>query len=445
MGDYTTKLNLSIADGKLPDVFRADLSQLKQLHEAGLIMDITDIFKTYASEDVQHYYDDEQLTYETGCFDGRLYGLPMLHYGLIDKFNYVWIRKDWKDQLNLPDPETMEDVLHIAKEFKENFGGYGIGEDQNLDALKRTAIAWGAAPNTWIELEDGTLGYGSVQPEMKEAVKNWAEWYKDGYFDVEFTTKNEDKVFQDMINGEMGVYPCAHWLSFNPMPDVVRNQGPEAIYEPYTIPSCTGEPVKQPIHFTNGNYVVINKNCKNPEAVFKVINLFASVNDSWDEEKDEAGKERQERLMGDGYPSILTSFFVINPNNEYRRFEDAQARVKAGLDPNDEKNTDFLKWVENKDPGAIGYFLQQGNERSTYALSKEYLDNGLYFEDAIWGAAPESVMNMGSTLDDILTEGFTKIITGVEDIDYFDTLVEQWEKAGGAKESEEVNEMYGNK
>ena len=33
-------------------------------------------------------------------------------------------------------------------------------------------------------------------------------------------------------------------------------------------------------------------------------------------------------------------------------------------------------------------------------------------------------MKKGSTLDALLQEGFTQIITGVQPIDYFDTLVE---------------------
>ena len=50
---------------------------------------------------------------------------------------------------------------------------------------------------------------------------------------------------------------------------------------------------------------------------------------------------------------------------------------------------------------------------------------------------------MGTTLDDILTEGFTKIITGEVPVDYFDTLVEEWRTAGGDTATKEVNEMYG--
>ena len=45
------------------------------------------------------------------------------------------------------------------------------------------------------------------------------------------------------------------------------------------------------------------------------------------------------------------------------------------------------------------------------------------------------------TLNDLLQEGFTKIIVGQEPIDYFDTLVENWKRAGGEQATKEVNEM----
>ena len=59
------------------------------------------------------------------------------------------------------------------------------------------------------------------------------------------------------------------------------------------------------------------------------------------------------------------------------------------------------------------------------------------------GFTPETILNTGTTLDDILTEGFTKIIIGDQPIEYFDTVVENWKKAGGEQATKEMNELYG--
>ena len=75
----------------------------------------------------------------------------------------------------------------------------------------------------------------------------------------------------------------------------------------------------------------------------------------------------------------------------------------------------------------------------------KHVDNEQILKDAMWGLKPQAVLDYGTTLDDLLIEGFTQIIMGVESIDYFDVLVENWRMAGGDEVTQAVNEMYGNK
>lgn len=446
--DYNTKLNLSIADGDLPDVFRVSGQQLTQLQESGMIMDLTDLFDTYASDTLKSYMEQEKDTYETGCFDGELYGIPQLNYGIIDQFQYVWIRKDWKDALNLEDPETMDDVINIAKTFSENYGGYGMAENQTLENFYRLALGWGAHPGIWITKDDGSIEYGTIQPEMKEALAAYAQWYQDGIVDPDFTTKDQDQMFQDLINGKTGVVPFAQWLGYRPGPDIIKNLGPDALFEPYAIPTATGEEVTGSVSFGNRGYIVINKNCKNPEAALKLINFWCYMMD------DAAGNEDPEfisSLYDYNYPNIPFAFQVINPNTDYNQYIEVTDALAQGLDvdttdlgTNASKYNSCVKWITEKDADSVGDWLQQGNEKSAYGIAKEYVDNEQYVKNALWGMDTPTLLSSGSTLNDILIEGFTKIIVGSEDIDYFDTLVEQCKKAGGDQATQEVNETYGN-
>ena len=61
----------------------------------------------------------------------------------------------------------------------------------------------------------------------------------------------------------------------------------------------------------------------------------------------------------------------------------------------------------------------------------------------MWGAPTATLSTMGTTLDDILIEGFTQIIVGQKPVEYFDTVVESWKAAGGDQATQEINEMYG--
>ena len=55
---------------------------------------------------------------------------------------------------------------------------YGIMLDKSLDCFMRTAPMFHAEPSIWIEADDGSLVYGTVQPEMKDALEVWARFHQ---------------------------------------------------------------------------------------------------------------------------------------------------------------------------------------------------------------------------------------------------------------------------
>lgn len=448
--DYNTKLNLAIADQDIADVFYVDSARLTTLYKAGLIMNLDEVFEKYASDTLKQYRKDYADTWDTGCFDGSLYGMAQMNYGIIDQFQYVWIRQDWMQECGFDAPETMDDVIEIATTFAEKYGGYGLPECQTLENFYRLALSWGAHPGIWVEQDDGTLGYGTIQPEMKEALAQYTEWYKEGIVNPNFTTLNWDKMMQGMINGECGVIPFAQWFGYNPLPDLIKNQGPEAIFYPYEIPTQDGSPIMGSVSFNNNGYVVISKNCQNPEAVMKIVNFYIyTVNDAVGVESNEYLSE----LHSFNYPNVVRGTRIINPMNDYNQYiqvKDASDRYLAGeevdtsaLGTNLSKYESCVKWNESQDPNGVGDWLQQGNDRSAYGIAKKYVDEEQYVKDAKWGPDTATLQAAGSTLNDILVEGFTKIIIGEKPIDYFDEVVQQWRTAGGDQATAEINETYG--
>ncbi|MCI9663743.1 MAG: extracellular solute-binding protein [Lachnospiraceae bacterium] len=444
--EYDTKINLSIAEGDLPDVFHVNSAQLQQLIDADLILDLTDVFDTYASERVKGYMEADADSFESGKRDGRLYGLAQMHWGIIDQPDYIWIRKDWKEELNLPDPETMDDLVVIAKTFMEKYGGYGIAAEQTLDHLNLLAVAWGAHPDLWIKDDSGKIVYGSVQPEMKDAIAAWAQWYQEGILSPDFVTMDFAKMNEAVVSGNVGIQPFYQWWGYNPGVDTVSNLGKEALFEPYMIPSATGEKVEQSIFFANNSYTVVSKKCKNPEAAVKLINFYGYM---VDDAMGEVDDETMSGFMDNDICHVVGAFRVLNPNSDYEQYEQVSRALETGDTGNLttsgmwQKYRNSVDFIENGTPGATGDYMQQGHEKCAYGLAKKILDDEDYIKSALWGATPETLLNMGSTLDDILTEGFTKIIMGEETVDYFDTIVQNWMAAGGEAATNEMNEMYG--
>lgn len=444
--EYDTKLNLAISSNQLPDVFHVNPTQLQQLIKADMIMDLTEVFDQYASDRLKGYMAADRSSYESGMKDGKFYGIPQLHWGFIDQPDYIWIRNDWKEELGLADPKTIDDIKNIALKFKEAHGGFGLAVDQTLDYLNLLAIGWNAHPDMWIPGADGKLVYGTVQPEMKDALAAWAEWYKLGIIDPEFPIKDFSAMNAGVVSGKSGIQPYFQWWGYNPGVDVVTNLGKEAVFYPYKIPTVDGKEATQSVFFANGAYTVVRKGFKHPEAAIKLLNFYAYM---LDEGAQHETPETLSAFLDKDIAHVTGAFKIINPETDYEQFE----RVSEALKTSDtskfttsgmwQKYNNSVEFKKNGTPAATGDYLQQGSPKPAYGLAKSVLDNEQYIKTALWGAPPETLVKYGSTLDDILTEGFTKIIMGSENIDYFDTVVENWRKAGGDEATQAVNETYG--
>ena len=430
--EYDTKLNLSIAEGNIPDVFYVNASQLQQLIDADMIWDLTDVYNNWASDKIKECIDYDPDAYEAGSRNGKLYGIPNLHYGYMEQPDYVWIRKDWRTALNYDQPETMDDLVEMMRAFMKEYGGYGMAVEQTLDYLNLLAIAWGAHPDAWIKTDSGEIEYGSIQPEMKEALKEWAEWYKEGILSPDFASMSYEQMNQDVIAGKVGVQPYYQWWGWNPGKDEVTAQGENAYFEPFMIPSANGEDVLQSIFFANTTYTVVSKKCKYPEAALKLINFYGYV---CGDAVNEKGMEWTDQYLYEER-THNGAFRVMDPVNEERMYLETVEALKI-------KDSSNIKTLSGRhDPTAIGSVLQVGIERCSYGLAKEILDNNQYIKSELKGFTPETILKTGTTLDDILTEGFTKIIIGDQPIEYFDTIVESWKKAGGEQATKEMNELY---
>lgn len=444
---YDTKINLAMVSGNLPDTFKVQsLVQLEQLIDAGLVMDLTEIFDANASDLLKEIVYADMDTFNSGVKDGVLYGIAQMHYGWGTQPYYLWLRNDWMEDQGFSAPETIEDLETIMNTFVEEYGAWGYSVDKTLAQLKALAPAWGAYPDIWVKNSDGALEPGSIQPEMKEALAKFAEWYKNGWIDPNFTTYDYNAMNAAAVNGTSGAVGYQQWWGYIPGADVVTQQGAEAIFYPYEIPAATTD-VLYPIAFDNNGYTVVSKDCEHPEAVIELMNFYAEV--YFSEDEIDEGIQEFRTMNLNGYAHITGPFRTTNTRSEDVNLE----QVSKAIAENDTsylkaatavgKYEGSMKWLNNHDSSGLGDYLQHGaGEHAAFQLAHNIIEDGRYITSGLWGKQPEIMNTYGSTLDDLLLEGFTKIIIGAESVDYFDTLVANWRSAGGDTVIDAVNEMY---
>lgn len=443
---YADKINLSIASQTLPDVFWVNANQFKQVTELGLVADLTQVFEDYASDTLKNIMSYDEEAFESGKVDGKLMGISTQHYGIISQMNCVWIRDDWMKKLNLKAPETMEDLIEICRQFVQNDPDgngkddtYGMAVDKTLGNLYSLMNAYHAYPQIWLAQDDGSISYGAIAPEVKTALGEFQKMYQEGILSKEFAVADNAKMTEDLVSGKVGVAIWGSSFGYAPGIDIVKNNGEEAIFKPYMLPSADDEPVKMSIDWPVGNYMVVNKDCKNPEAAIKMINLYTRITNEGTTEEYNTFKNN-ERDWG------AIPFQVQNPMMDYNQYVEISkvqdSRDSSALMPDQlAKYEQVIDWIDNKNPNAVGQYSQVSKE-GAYGVMKPFVDNEQYVRTAFKGISTDTMVQKMSSLDAMQDEIFTKIIMG-EDVSAFDSFVEQWNELGGADITREMNELYG--
>jgi putative aldouronate transport system substrate-binding protein len=451
---YNEKLNLAIAAGELPDVFRVNGSQFQQLLAAGLIADLTDYIPNNTSDFVKKIMEVAPVVTASATINGRLMAMPTYGYGDLWLVDDLWMRHDWMRQAGLSAPKTVADLENIMRTFMaQHPGSYGMVLTKKLSEMYKLGSAFNVARNIWVEGSDGNLVYGNIQPQMRELVACFADWYQKGYLRRDFTSMEEMARSQDISSGRVGILLEQNWAGWG-YTDLIKNAGTEAYLEPYEIPTRDGQPGVFPIGFDNDNYLVVNKNCKNIAAVMKSISFVtwvageARLQGALTEEEEFSyllgGEGRHTMLpieINDPYgngPAMVEWAQEVGRNNGVIRtppqFSEWQAQYEQAK-----------PWFDSKDLAGYGRWIQQYSTPSAASINLNIINQGRYLATSLTGPLPEEAATYGETLDDLLIEGFTRIIIGDQPLSYFDTVVAQWKASGGDVITAAVNRVYGKK
>ena len=126
------------------------------------------------------------------------------------------------DELGLEAPDTMEEAVEIVRAFVEqdpgnNGEGNTIGLVCHSDLTGETGYryefqlntlfaSYSAFPKQWILQEDGTVVYGSVQPQVKEALAEVRKLYEEKLLDDSFMLRTMANIAELIVDGKCGSF-----------------------------------------------------------------------------------------------------------------------------------------------------------------------------------------------------------------------------------------------
>ncbi len=454
--DYTTKLNLAIASGELPDLIQTvSTGQIQQLVDSDLVQDLTEVFEKYASPLTKEILNlDGGLFLSQLTFNGKIMALPSF-VSELENQEYLYMRDDWRVNLGLEKPQNMEDLIELARAFTFNDPDGNGADDtygfafsnqpfENYWELKGFFNSYGAYPDIFIK-KDGKIVYGGVQPEMKTALATLRDLYAEGVIDPDFVVKDSYAASSEAVNGKTGLNYGKFWVITWPLPDG-ENLNPASDWTPYPLQFDANAPIKGSMYTSSIRQAyMVNKDCKNPEALIKMYNHY--IEKTFGETAD------QKKYHIDGEYNIHTWAVVTGGGSSNM---DQNVIATKALDDNDtsiiktpeqletynmlkefvEGNTDSAHWQKAK--------LFYGPD-SVFGIANYYRDNNLLVRDEWYGADTPTMLERMSILDDSEKEMILKIIIGEESLEYFDEFVTNWYELGGEAILTEVNEWYNTK
>lgn len=450
--NYSAAEQVAVTSGNIPDVMVIDdASLLKTMVENDMVEDLTPYYETCFSDRVKEIYDSYgEDRFAMVTFDGKIYGIP--ETDIYSSANFIWLRRDWMDKLGLEAPGTIDDVEKIVRAFiEQDPGGNGEGEtvglvcDKGLIADTSNCYnmvplfsSFGAYPGVWLPQEDGTIEYGSVLPEMKQALGKLRKWYEEGIIDREFLLRTARNNAQLVTEGKCGAFFGWWWAPNSPLEAAVR-ANPDADWHPYLLSNDGNGGVNTYLPYGAEKYVVVRKGYEHPEIVMKIISLLYD----YARYEDKEASEIQDYFAGGIEPSVTP--LVINCD-----YSDAIFRVTEHLQSvfSGEEDTRILNTIERGYYDACASWINGEYVSSTdwAAYTSRITAVGLLMETEIHYVNEDYTQGfqdlVSQELQEYENEYLLKIIIGERSLGAFDEMVQQWYARGGSLATREAQKIY---
>ncbi|WP_409344407.1 extracellular solute-binding protein [Paenibacillus sp. MBLB4367] len=266
------KISLILASGDVPDwIPFGSKEDYFKLAKQGAFLQLDELIKK--APNYQKLVTPEQL--DAARVDGKLYAFVYPQTATVARG--VLIRSDLLQELNLKQPNTLDEYVQVFKTIKEKKGitpltAASSGEDFD-SSLSAFAGAFGVGTTTVVK--NGKLEFSYVQPEYKEYLTFLKMLFDEGLLDKEFPVLKTNNLTEKMIAGKAAAAVIS-WWDAKTITDTLATKIPNAKVDYQNLPvgpkGLSGMIQEVPI----ARYSVIPKGAKNAEAMVEYLNYISS-------------------------------------------------------------------------------------------------------------------------------------------------------------------------
>jgi putative aldouronate transport system substrate-binding protein len=467
---FKEQINLAFASGDMPDMIstgagmvnRFSKTEEAQFGSQGLIIPLNKLVENQGYYIKNVFKEQPELQKYITTPDGNIYALPNIDDGYHVTYpQKVWLNTTWLKNLNLSMPKTVDDFYNVMKAFKDNDPNKNGKKDEipfstvSKDGANAEIDGFLMEPFTYspsgdrLWVNNGKVILSAAEANYKEGLKYLNKLYKEGLIYKESFTQNVKEQININESGNaptIGTFAGMHlghglnltaskrWQQYESVPPLTGPSGKaQAMYDPYTTRYTTG-------------FVTITKNCKNPEAAFKLADYMYSEEATMAAMVGREGKEWTKAEQGqiglDGRQAKYTTITVDTKNPEFQNIIWGQSWANnRGFDYQ-------MSWAYPKDPydpavspmiGRMRIFFNATKEHEKFGQKAENVLPALYYKQDAIG----EIAQLKTTINDYVNESVVRFITGNKDIDKeWDSYISQLNSIGLKRYLQVIQENY---
>ncbi|RAU99519.1 extracellular solute-binding protein [Paenibacillus sp. YN15] len=429
--EFQKKMNTLIASGSAPDlIWEYDRNYIAQLANQGAIQPIDKYIEKYSTT-YKKYLEEHPALKPLVTFDGKMYAVTSQRSTDSIVNHGMWIRQDWLDKLGLKMPTTIEELIEVAKKFRdEDPDGNGkadtvpIAFTGNANGIIRAFFF--THEDQWY-LEDGQMKYGRLLDRYTDAIAFNKLLYDEKLIDREYITdKNFQHGLQLWVTGKAGIY-MGTWNMDKEYLDLKKNV-PDAQYAPLgSVATKYG---------TNGLYQ------ESP------ADIFTAFNANMKEDEIEAAIKFLDWMLESGYMALKfgeenTHYTLVNgeipKKTDEEKFSKEVRYARAYLMISGWKsNPEWYPIIAPSDP------LAQENAKIKASALDVALKN-TYRRDTAYGPTMPEVTQLVATFRPIALQIETQAImggSGKTPEAAMENMRKEWKRLGGENVEKLVQEWY---
>ncbi|MFD0712869.1 extracellular solute-binding protein [Paenibacillus sp. GCM10027626] len=266
------KFNVLIASEQAPDLLTTyNRDFIGRWANEGAIQPLDEYIDKYSTSYKKYLQEHPELKPYLTMEDGKIYAIASTRPTRAN--TVILIRQDWLDKLGLEMPKTVDDLIAVAKAFRDNDpDGNGVKDTIPMAmSTSYTAITddWFMARSAEWFVEEGKTVQSFFTDRYLDALAFRQLAYKEGLVDKEYATDKEfSRQKQLWTTGRSGIYFTG--LMDNTLTDLRKNDPNAklaAVPPLATKYGTNGYQVEVPNHLLTA----FNKGMKNPKAAMEFI------------------------------------------------------------------------------------------------------------------------------------------------------------------------------